>query len=76
MTVALLVLAQHSQSAPDSGVGAGLIVGIVVFILLAIGTLVFFVTRRSKASRGGVEHPTSDKRRGEPPFESIERHGS
>jgi hypothetical protein len=73
---ALLVLAQHSQSAPDSGVGAGLIVGIVILVVLIIAALVFFVTRRSRASRGGVEHPDSDKRTGNPPFESIERHRS
>jgi hypothetical protein len=52
------------------------IVVVLVAIVLVIGALVLVVTRGSRATRGGVEHPASDKQGGDPPFESIERHGS
>jgi hypothetical protein len=70
---ALLVLAQNSQEAPDEGVGAGLIVLGVVIALLVFGGIAFVFVRSSRASRGGVEPPPGERRRGDPPFEGIER---
>jgi hypothetical protein len=73
MIDALLVLAQHSQEAPDEGVGAGLIIGAIVLVVLVAAAIFFVFTRGSRASRGGVEPPPGERRRGDPPFESIER---
>jgi hypothetical protein len=53
-----------------------LIVVVVVVVVLLLAGLFALLTRSTRASRGGVEHPDSDKRRGNPPFESIERHRS
>jgi hypothetical protein len=70
---ALFVLAQHGQDAPDSGAGAGLIVlGVVIALAIAAG-IAFVVTRASRRSRGGVEAAPDERRRGDPPFEGIER---
>jgi hypothetical protein len=74
-TLALTVLAQHSQSAPSSGVGAGLIVGTIVGVILAIALIWLVFTRVTKRSRGGVEPPEGERRRGNPPLEGIERGG-
>ncbi|MEA2289854.1 MAG: hypothetical protein QOD55_1851 [Solirubrobacteraceae bacterium] len=72
-TLALTVLAQSSQSAPDEGVGAGLIVGTLVAIVVVVAIIWFVLTRTTRASRGGVEAPEGERRRGDPPVESIER---
>jgi hypothetical protein len=53
-----------------------LIVVAVAVVVLLLGGLALVLTRSTRSSRGGVEHPDSDKRRGNPPFESIERHRS
>ena len=49
---------------------------IVVVLLLVIGIAVAIMgvfTKTTSASRGGVEHPKGSRRRGKPPFESIDR---
>jgi hypothetical protein len=76
-TLALTVLAQNSQSAPSEGAGAGLIVGTILGVILAIAIIWLIFTRVSRRSRGGVEPPAggADRRRGEPPFEGAERGG-
>ena len=70
---ALLVLAQNSQEAPDEGVGAGLIIGAIVLVVLVAAVLFAILTRTTRASRGGVRAPDGDRRRGDPPLEGIER---
>jgi hypothetical protein len=72
-TLALTVLAQNTQSAPSDGVGAGLIAGTIVAVILAIVVLWLLFTRLTKASRGGVQPPKGRRKRGNPPVESIER---
>ncbi|MEA2322591.1 MAG: hypothetical protein QOD81_2441 [Solirubrobacteraceae bacterium] len=71
-TLALTVLAQ-SQSAPDEGFGAGLIVGTIVAIVVVMALIWVVFTRTTRASRGGVEAPEGERRRGNPPVESIDR---
>jgi hypothetical protein len=46
---------------------------LLLIVLCAIGLIAIFA-KTTSASRGGVEHPKGDRRRGDPPFESIERH--
>lgn len=72
--LAVTVLAQ-SQSVPDEGVGAGLIVGTIVAVIVVVAVLWFVFTRLTRRSRGGVAPPAggAERRRGEPPFESVER---
>jgi hypothetical protein len=74
-TLAVTVLAQHSQSAPESGVGAGLIVGTIVGVVVALALIWLIFTRVTKRSRGGVEAPEGSQRRGDPPVEGIKRGG-
>ncbi len=72
----VLVLAQgaaNSQEAPEGGIGAALIVGTLVAIVLVFALVFTLITKRSKASRGGVEPVPGSRERGEPPFESIDR---
>jgi hypothetical protein len=75
--LAVTVLAQNSQSAPDEGVGAGLIVGTILGVIIAIALIWLVFTRITRRSRGGVEPPAggAERRRGEPPFEGVERGG-
>ena len=75
--LAVTVLAQNSQSAPDEGVGAGLIVGTILGVIIAIAIFWLVFTRATRRSRGGVEPPAAgaERRRGEPPFEGVERGG-
>ena len=75
--LAVTVLAQNSQSAPDEGVGAGLIVGTILGVIIAIALIWLLFTRITRRSRGGVEPPAggAERRRGEPPFEGVERGG-
>jgi hypothetical protein len=77
ITFAVTVLAQNSQSAPSEGVGAGLIVGTIIGVIVAIAVIWFIFTRVTRRSRGGVEPPAGgdERRRGEPPFEGVERGG-
>jgi hypothetical protein len=78
LTLALTVLAQgggHTQSAPDDGVGAGLIIGTLVAVVVAAVVIWLLFTKLSRRSRGGVEAPESAQHRGDPPFESVERGG-
>jgi hypothetical protein len=76
-TLAVTVLAQNSQSAPSDGVGAGLIVGTIIGVILAIAIIFLIFTRMTRRSRGGVEPPAggAERKRGEPPFEGVERGG-
>jgi hypothetical protein len=74
-TLALTVLAQHSQSAPSGGVGAGLIIGTIVGVIVAIALIWLVFTRVTRRSRGGVEAPEGSQRRGNPPLEGIKRGG-
>jgi hypothetical protein len=71
--LALTVLAQHTQSAPSDGVGAGLIIGTLVGVILAVAIIFLVFTRTTRRSRGGVEPPAGERRRGNPPLEGIER---
>jgi hypothetical protein len=64
VATALLVLAQHTQDVPDDRLGAGLIIGAVLFVALVAALLFFVVTRTTRASRGGVEPPRGQKRPG------------
>ena len=75
--LAVAVLAQNSQSAPDEGVGAGLIIGTIIGVIIAIAIIWLVFTRVTRRSRGGVEPPAggAERRRGEPPFEGVERGG-
>ena len=74
-TLAVTVLAQNSQSAPDSGVGAGLIVGTIVGVIVALALIWLVFTRVTRRTRGGVEAPEGSQHRGSPPVEGIERGG-
>ena len=74
-TLALTVLAQHSQSAPGGGIGAGLIVATIVAVVVAIAVIWLVFTRMTKRSRGGVEPRRGERRRGKLPVEGIERGG-
>jgi uncharacterized RDD family membrane protein YckC len=73
--LALTVLAQDGeQAAPDPLAGAGLIIGALVAVVVIAVVLWVLFTRSTRASKGGVEK-REEQRRGEPPFESIERGG-
>jgi hypothetical protein len=74
-TLALTVIAQNSQSAPSDGVGAGLIVGTIIGVIVALALLWLLFTRMTKRSRGGVEPVAGERGRGNPPVEGIERGG-
>jgi len=50
------------------------IVAILLLVVVGAVALMAIFTKTTSVSRGGVEHPDEDKRRGNPPFESIERH--
>jgi len=76
LALAILVLAQgtsNTQEAPDTGAGAALIVGTLVAIVLVFALVFLVVSKRAKASRGGVEPVPGSRKTGAPPFESIER---
>jgi hypothetical protein len=73
--LAVTVLAQNSQKAPSSGVGAGLIIGTILAVIVAFALIWFVFTRMTKRSRGGVEPVEEERRRGNPPVEGIERGG-
>lgn len=73
---ALTVLAQgnsNTQQAPDTGPGVALILGTLLAIALLMALIFLVVSKRAKASGGGVEPTPGDRKRGEPPFESIDR---
>jgi uncharacterized membrane protein len=72
---ALTVLAQHTQETQGGGVGTALIVGTIVLVVVLLALIRVFFRRSSRASRGGVEPPQGERRRGNPPFEGIERGG-
>ena len=74
-TLALTVIAQNSQSAPSDGVGAGLIVGTIVGVIVALALIWLVFARLTKRSRGGVEPVESERGRGNPPVEGVERGG-
>ena len=75
-TLALTILAADgTQSAPDDGTGAGLIIGTIVAVVAAVVVMFLLFTRLTRRSRGGVEAPDAAQHRGDPPFESVERGG-
>jgi hypothetical protein len=73
--LAVTIIAQHSQNAPSSGTGAGLIIGTVVAVVVALALIWFVISRMAKRSRGGVEPVAEERRRGNPPVEGVERGG-
>lgn len=65
---------EHSAEAPDGGLSAALIIGVLVGVVL-IAALIFTVFHRTtRASKGGVEPRSDEFHRGDPPFESVHRH--
>ena len=50
------------------------IIVVVLFVVVLAFALMGIFAKTTSVTRGGVEHPSRDKRRGNPPFESIERH--
>jgi peptidoglycan/LPS O-acetylase OafA/YrhL len=75
MTSLALIIAQHTQSAPDDGLGVGLIVGTIAAVIVAAALIWFVFTRTTRRSRGGVEPKRGERHRGNPPVEGIERGG-
>lgn len=76
MLAVLTFLAQgtsNTQEAPDTGVGAGLIIGAFLLALLLFCLIFFLFHRTTSSSQGGVEPVAGSRERGDPPFESIER---
>lgn len=79
MTInALLLFAaksgEHTAEAPDSGLSAALIVGVLAGVVLMAVLLFTIFHRTTRASKGGVEPRPGEYRRGDPPFESLHRH--
>jgi hypothetical protein len=58
---------------PGGGLGALLIVAVVIGIVLAMAVLFLLVQRLTKTSRGGVQPKAGEFERGAPPFESFGR---
>jgi hypothetical protein len=75
MTSLALIIAQHTQSAPDDGLGIGLIVGTIVAVIVVVALIWLVFARMTKRSRGGVEPKPGERHRGNPPVEGIERGG-
>ena len=77
MHALVVVIAQgtsNTQEAPDGGVGAALIVGTLLAIVLLFTLIFLVVSKRAKASRGGVEPAPGERAaKGAPPLESVER---
>lgn len=76
LQIAALVLAQggsNTAEAPDGGVGAVLIIVVLIAIAVVFAGLFLFISKRTSASRGGVEPVPGSREPGPPPFESIER---
>lgn len=76
LLLALFTLAQgtsNTQEAPEGGVGAALIIGTLVLIVLVFTLIFKLFAKRTKASRGGVEPVPGSRQQGPPPLESIDR---
>lgn len=78
IAVALLIASraadQNEQAPPGTGTGIGIILLSVLGIVLVLATVFFLMTRRSRASRGGVEPPPAEEgTRSAPPFEGVEK---
>lgn len=72
-----LLLAQDrgEQQVPDPGSGIPIILIVLALIALGAALLWFFIARRAKASKGGVQPPpaeTGEPHPQSPPLESIE----
>lgn len=75
-TLALILTAAaqtHPQTTPSNGIGAGLLAGAILVVAIMLGATFWVMTRRARASRGGVRHPPADGHPGSPPFEGVER---
>jgi hypothetical protein len=55
--------------------GTALIVGTIVLVVVLFAIIFLVFGRGSRTSRGGVEPPEGERRRGGPPFEGVERGG-
>ena len=74
--MALLLLAADAGRGgqdPGGGIGAGLIVLIVLAVIVGAALLFGAFHRLSRSSRGGVAPRRGEFRRGDPPFEGIGR---
>lgn len=59
---------------PDDGTGIGIIIAVLVVLVLGAIALFLLISRRAKASKGGVEPPSEEREtRQAPPIESVER---
>jgi flagellar basal body-associated protein FliL len=66
-----LIIAQHTDS--QGGYDWIWIVAVILLVvLIAVGLMMIF-SRTTSKSRGGVQEPRGRRKRGDPPFESIER---
>ena len=63
----------NTAEAPDSGLSAALIIGVLVGVVLLAVVLFTVFHKTTRASRGGGEPPPGEFKRGEPPFESVHR---
>lgn len=69
--MAALIIAQHTDS--QGGYDWIWIVAVILLVVvIALGLMTIF-SRTTARSRGGVQPPKGSRRRGDPPFESIER---
>ena len=71
MTATLITAAQHSQS-QGSYDWIWIVAAILLVVLIAVG-LMAILSKSTARSRGGVREPRGSRRRGNPPFESIDR---
>lgn len=55
MVPILAAVGEHSQQAPDTGWGIGLIIGTIAGILLAMILIWLVLTKTTRFTRGGVE---------------------
>jgi heme/copper-type cytochrome/quinol oxidase subunit 2 len=68
---ALIIAQQHSDS-QGSYDWIWIVAAALFVVIVAVGLMTVF-HKSTSASRGGVQHPEGERRRGNPPFESIER---
>ena len=66
-----LIIAQHTDS-QGSYDWIWIVAVILLVVVIAVGLMTIF-SRTTSKSRGGVQERKGRRRRGDPPFESIER---